>query len=203
MPDFPPDPDADVIASGREPQALSSRPGRLVRLVLIALAAALAAAVAVALHYRSELARVHRGRPPSAVYPAALPQLTSIAVRLPRDGPIAGTVRITSAAEPGARRAELAVSATISGSRPDTVYDLTGNDCSAAAPLPDHVWATGVTDAAGAAELTGHPWTGAVADVYWLALSPSPVSPPPGLRGPFLRGMAARVPDGVAPCGLP
>ena len=110
---------------------------------------------------------------------------------------------ITSAAEPGVRRAQFAVSATITGGRPDTVYDLTGNDCSAAAPLPDHVWATGVTDAAGAAELTGHPWTGAVADVYWLALSPSPVSPPPGLRGPFLRGMVTQVPDGVPPCGLP
>ena len=49
------------------------------------------------------------------------------------------------------------MSATITGGRADTVYDLTGNDCSAAAPLPDHVRATGVTDAAGAAELTGHP----------------------------------------------
>ena len=57
--------------------------------------------------------------------------------------------------------------------------------------------------AAGAAELTGHTWTGAVADVYWLALSPTPVSPPPGLRGPFLRGVVTQVPDGVPPCGLP
>ena len=57
--------------------------------------------------------------------------------------------------------------------------------------------------AAGPAELTGHFWTGAVADAYWLALSPSPVSPPPGLRGPFLRGMLTQFPDGQAPCGLP
>jgi hypothetical protein len=60
-----------------------------------------------------------------------------------------------------------------------------------------------MTRTAGAAELTGHLWTAAVADAYWLALSPSPVSPPPGLRGPFLQGMVTRFPDGQAPCGLP
>jgi hypothetical protein len=78
------------------------------------------------------------------------------------------------------------------------VYDLTGNDCSAAAPLPGHVWAAGVATADGTVKLAGHAWTGAVTDEYWLALAPSPVSPPPGLRGRFAEGTAG--PPGQAPC---
>ena len=92
------------------------------------------------------------------------------------------------------------MSAVISGGRPNTVYDLTGNDCSAADSRPDHPWATGRTDATGMAELTGHAWTGAVADEYWLALAPSPGGPPPGLRGMFVRGTATPFPAGRAPC---
>ena len=107
---------------------------------------------------------------------------------------------ITAATQDGAQRAQFVVSATILGGHPGTVYDLTGNDCSAAAPVPDHVWAAGETNAAGTAELTGHPWTGPVADAYWLALTPSPVSPAPGLRGAFPLGTATRFPAGHAPC---
>jgi hypothetical protein len=202
VPDLPHDADADVISAGREPRARPLRPGRLLRLVLIAESVLLAGSVAAALHYRGEVSRLrHRG--PAASQAGPLPQMTSLTVRLPPDGTIAGTVLITAAAQPGARRGQFAVSATITGGHPGTVYNLTGNDCSAEAPLPDHVWATGVTDAAGAAELTGHAWTGLIADAYWLALSPSPDRPPPGLRGTFLQGMATRFPASQAPCGLP
>lgn len=202
MPDLPHDADADVISAGREPREHPFRPGRLLRLVLIAESVLLAGSVAVAVHYRGEASRL-RQRGPAASQAGPLPEMTSLTVRLPPDGTIAGTVFITAAAQPGARRAQFAVSATITGGRPGTVYNLTGNDCSAEAPLPDHVWANGLTDAAGTAELTGHAWTGRVSDVYWLALSPSPVRPPPGLRGTFLRGMAARFRASQAPCGLP
>jgi hypothetical protein len=176
------------------------RPGGLIRLLVIAETAALVGLVAVALHYRTEAGRLHHGRPAAigrTVSPP-LPQMTSAALRLPADGTIGGTVLITAAAQPGADRAQFTVSAHITGGRPDTVYNLTGNDCSAG--LPAHVWATRLTDAVGTAELTGHPWTGAVADEYWLALTPSPASPRPGLRGQFAQGTAGPFPVGRAPC---
>lgn len=203
MPDVPPEPDADVITAGREPRARSVRPGRLARLVLIAETVVLAGSVAAALHYRGEDSQLGHGRRPAAGRPGQLPRLTSVTLRLPPDGPITGTVLITAATQDGAPRARFLVSATILGGHPGTVYDLTGNDCSAAAPVPDHVWAAGVTNAAGTAELTGHPWTGPVTDAYWLTLTPSPVSPPPGLRGTFLQGMVTRFPAGQAPCAPP
>jgi hypothetical protein len=53
------------------------------------------------------------------------------------------------------------------------------------------------------AELAGHAWTGAAADEYWLALAPSPVSPPPGLHGRFAAGTATLFPAGQAPCAGP
>jgi hypothetical protein len=204
VPDLPHDADDDVIAAGREPSAdllQPLRPGLLARLVLIVETVALAVSVAVALHYRTEASRLAHGRPPAGRQLVAVPRLTTVTLRMPRDGSIAGTVLITAAVHPGGRQAQFSVSATITGGRPDTVYDLTGNDCSAANPPPDHAWASGVTDAAGTAELSGHAWAVTAADAYWLALSPSPVSPPPGLRGTFTRGTATPFPAGQAPCG--
>lgn len=190
-----------MISAGGEPLS-RLQPAQL---LVIVLTVALAASVAVALYYRAQTARLHHGRPSATGQPlsSSLPQMTSVALRMPADGTITGTVLITAAAQPGADRAQFAVSAVIAGARPDTVYDLTGNDCSAAAPLPDHVWATGLTDSAGTATLTGHAWTGAVADEYWLALTPSAASPPPGLRGKFAQGTAAPFPAGQAPCAGP
>jgi hypothetical protein len=205
MADHARDSDADVIASGREPPARRPGPGSLIRLLVITETAARAASIAVALHYRTEAGDLHHRRPSAAAAPASLslPQMTSLALRLPADGTIAGTVVITAAAQPGADRAQFTVSALITGASPGTVYDLTGNDCSAAAPMPDHVWATGRTDAAGTADLAGHAWAGAVTDEDWLALTPAPASPAPGLRGKFAQGKAAPFPAGQAPCTPP
>jgi hypothetical protein len=195
------DADADIITAGREPRPGRARPGRVVWLLVIAQTAALIALVAVAVHYHAEASRLPRGSPrASAQSSSALPEMTSVALRLPAGRPLAGTVLITAAAQPGGDRAQFMISAVITGGQPDTVYDVVGNDCSAVAPLPDHVWATGLTDAAGAAQLTGYAWTGAVADVYWLALSPSPVYASPGLHGRFAEGSAAPFPAGRAPC---
>jgi len=196
------DADADVIVAGGEPRGRPLRSGSLVWLLVITETAALAVSVAFALHYRAETGGLHRGGPSATSLPVSppLPQMTSLTLRLPAGGTVVGLVVITAAALPGADRAQFTVSAVITGGRPGTVYDLTGNDCSAAAPLPDHVWATGPASANGTAELAGHAWTGAVADRYWLALAPSSVNPPPGLRGEFALGRAAPFPAGQAPC---
>jgi|GEM_PF-1175689 hypothetical protein len=192
----------DVITAGREPSGRQLRLGSLTWLLIIAETAALAGAAALALHYRSEDGRARQGTPSAASRPASplLPEMTSVALRLPAGGTVTGMVVITAAAEPGADRAQFTVSAVIAGGRPGTVYDLTGNDCSAAAPLPDHAWATGLTGADGAAELAGHAWTGVATDMYWLALVPPLVSPPPGLRGRFAAGAAAPFQPGQEPC---
>jgi hypothetical protein len=195
------DPHRDVITSGREPRAQHAGAGRLVRLLAIAEAAALLAVLAVALHYHAEASRhVRTSRPTAGPDVPGLPELASVTLRLPARRPVAGTVLITAAAQPGAGQAQFTVSAVLTGGQPDTVYDLVGNDCSAAAPLPDHVWATGLTNAAGAARLSGYDWTGALTDEYWLALSPAPVYGSPGLRGRFAEGSAAPFRPGQPPC---
>lgn len=193
---------ADVIASGREPSARSRRWSGPVLLLVIAQTAALIGSIAIALHYRGAASQFNHSRPVAAnrSRSQSLPQLASARFRLPVDGAMAGTVLIAAVAEPGAAQGKFVVSAVISGGQPNTVYELTGNDCSAADPLPDHPWATGRTDATGTAELTGHPWTGALADEYWLALAPSSGGPPPGLRGRFVQGMATPFPADHAPC---
>ena len=186
--------------AGREPATGRTRRGRAVWLLAIAQTAALIVLIAVAVHYRAEAGRASRVSPRASGHStSALPDMTSVMLRLPAARPLTGTDLITAAAQPGDDRAQFMVSAVITGGQPDTVYDLVGNDCSAVAPLPDHVWATGFTDAAGAAQLTGYAWTGAVADVYWLALSPSQVYAAPGLHGRFAEGSAAPFPVGHAP----
>jgi hypothetical protein len=199
------DSDADVLESGREPRVRRAWPGSLARVLVFAEAAILAASIAVALHYHAEAGDLRHRRPAAAAAPAtrSLPQMSSLALRLPASGPVAGKILITAAAQPGANRAQFTVSALITGASPGTVYDLTGNDCSAAAPMPDHVWATGRTDAAGTADLAGHAWAGRITDEDWLALTPSPARPAPGLRGKFAQGKAAPFPAGQAPCAPP
>jgi hypothetical protein len=197
------DADADVIAAGREPRGRFPPPGGLVWLLVVAQTVALVVAVAVALHYRAETAETAgpRGGPSTtSLAVAPMPEVTSVALRLPADGGVTGTVVITAAALPGAGRAQFTVSAVITGGMPGTFYDLIGSVCSTADPLPDDVWATGLTGANGTADLVGYAWTGAVADRYWMALNPSSVNPAPGLQGRFAEGMAAPFPAGQAPC---
>jgi hypothetical protein len=197
--------DTDVIVSGREPRERARRPPGLAWLLAGGLAVALAATVAVAVHYRAEAgAARHDARPAASRTDASqlassLPQVTSETLRLPAPGGVAGTVVITSAALPGADRAQFTVSAVITGGSPGTIYDLIGNDCSDVSPLPDKVWASGLAGADGTADLVGYAWTGAVADRYWMTLDPSP-GQPPGLHGLFAQGRAASFAAGQAPC---
>src|ERR1700722_16985062 len=139
-------------------------------LLVLAETVVLAVAVAIAVHYRAQARAPHPGRAPAASVATSLPlpEMTTVALALPADGTVAGTVVITAAPLPGGGLVEFTVSAVITGGQPGTVYDLDGNDCSTTAPLPDHVWATGVTSAAGVADLVGYAWTGAAADRYWL-----------------------------------
>jgi hypothetical protein len=183
------DADADVIAAGPEPRGPLLRPGGLVWLFVLVEAVALAVSVAVAVHYRAEVRRLQSSPPPAVGLATSLPapELGTVALTLPADGTVTGTVVITAATLPGGGLVQFTVSAVIAGGQPGTVYDLDGNDCSSTAPITDHVWATGVT--------------GALADQYWLTLDPSPVNPPPGLHGQFAEGRAAPFPAGQAPCG--
>jgi hypothetical protein len=196
------DADADVIAAGPEPRGPRLRPGGPAWLLVLVEAVALVVAVAIAVHYRAELRRLQSGPPPAVGLATSLPapELGTVALALPADGTVTGTVVITAAALPGGGLVQFTVSAVIAGGQPGTVYDLDGNDCSSTAPITNHVWATGVTGADGTADLVGYAWTGALADQYWLTLDPSPVNPPPGLHGQFAEGRAAPFPAGQAPC---
>jgi hypothetical protein len=191
---------ADVIAAGPEP---GGRPGWPVWLLILAETAALAVAIAVALHYRAEARAPAPSRTPAAAGGTTslpMPELTTVALALPADGTVTGTVVITAAALPGGGLVQFTVSAVITGGQPGTVYDLDGNDCATSSPLTDHVWATGVTSVAGVADLVGYSWTGAAADRYWLSLDPSPVNPAPGLTGQFAEGHLTPFRTGQAPC---
>lgn len=150
MPDH--DTDADVIAAGPEPGRRPRWPGGLLWLIVLAETVALAVAVTAAVHYRAQARAPHPGRAPAASVTTSLPmpEMTTVALALPADGAVTGTVVITAAALPGAGLVEFTVSAVITGGQPGTVYDLDGNDCSTISPLGDHVWATGVTSAASA-----------------------------------------------------
>jgi hypothetical protein len=197
-----PDADADVIAVGPGPRRPLPRPGILVVLLVLAQTVALAVAVVFALRYHAQARAVARVGPSAASQTTspALPDVTTVVLALPADGTVKGTVVITTAALPGAGRGQFTVSAVISGGMPGTFYDLIGSDCSTANPLPDDVWATGLASANGTAYLVGYAWTGTVADRYWLVLDPSPVNPPPGLRGRFAEGQATTFPATQAPC---
>src|SRR4029077_1248259 len=108
------DADADVIASGREPRRRTRRPGSLVRLLVVAQAAARALAIAFAAHSRADAGRPEQSGAQAASPPASpMPQVTSAALRLPAGGGVTGTVVITAAALPGAARAQFTVSAVL------------------------------------------------------------------------------------------
>jgi hypothetical protein len=219
--------DRDVISAGPRPRRPRPRPGGLVWLLVLAETVALAVAVTAAVRYHAQAAGPHSagpppagpppaGPPPAGPHPAgpsaagpsaagltsalALPQVTTVTLALPADGTVRGTVVITAAVLPGARRGQFTVSAVITGGMPGTLYNLIGYDCSTGSTLPDDIWATGLAGPNGSADLTGYAWTGTMADRYWLVLDPSPVNPPPGLHGQFAEGQAAAYPAAQSPC---
>ena len=193
----------DVITSGHERIPGPSRRGGLLWLLVIAEAVALAASIAVALHYRAQAGGHATTRPFATSTPAQLPQVTSVMAPLLAQGKLTVTVHVIAARQPGGEQTRLLVAAVLTGGKPGTVYDLTGNDCSLEKPPPDHVWASGKAAADGTASLTGAAWTGAEADYYWLALDPSPTVAPPGLNGYFAAGSAQPYAVGEAPCAQP
>jgi hypothetical protein len=168
---------------------------------VVLLAAALAAAIAVAVHYRDE---VHRGTSSRPAHRALAGQVTVFVLQspLPPHGALAGQVTVF-VAQPSAGRAEVVVSALITGARPHATYELVGNDC--ASNGPGHSWATGVTDSRGSAHLIGHPWTVSTSDAYFFVLASRFLNqkrPGPAVHGFFGKGPPGLSPvsDSVAPC---
>jgi hypothetical protein len=138
-------------------RGISSRLSWMMAL-LVLLAAALTGAVTAAVHYRGEVAALHRH--PPMVY--------SRIVTLPPFGTLDGRLTVLSVRFTRGR-AWILTSAHISGARPRTGYSLTGSDCAATTQT---VWATGVTAADGSGDLTGHTSV-LLTDKYWLYLSSS------------------------------
>jgi hypothetical protein len=191
---------ADVISA--EPRTVSPHVAWLTAVAL--LAAALTGAVAVAVHYRDEAAAArrqlrsaHASAPPSV----ASPTLSSSTAALPSSGPLAGEVT-AFAVRSSAGRAQIVVTARITGGRPHSRYALFGADCTSNAAA--HYWAAGVTDAHGSANLSGHVWTVSVSHEYYIVLGAPGMyqtRPGPAVHGYF--GIAhglSPVPGRIAPC---
>jgi hypothetical protein len=163
---------------------------------------ALGVAIAVAAHYRDEFQ--HRSTSPRPAHGAHAGKFTVFAAQspLPPHGALAGQVTVF-VAQYAAGRAQVVVSAVITGARPHTTYELVGNDC--ASNNPDHTWAVGVTDSRGYAHLIGHAWRVSTNDLYFLVLASrfldakSPGSAVHGFFGSGPPGLSP-VPDGIAPC---
>lgn len=183
----------------------SARPrirSRVAWVAVVLLAAALAAAIAVAVHYRDEV--LYRRISPLPPHGSLARQVTVFVAQspLPPIGAVAGQVTVF-VAQSSAGRAEVVVSALISGARPHATYELVGNDC--ASNGPDRTWATGVTDPRGSAHLIGHPWMVSTSDGYFLVLASRFLNqrrPGPAVHGFFGKGPPGLSPvsGGVAPC---
>src|SRR5260370_1147642 len=141
------DSDADVISAGPEPGRRPPWPGGLLWLIVLAETVALAVAVAVAVHYRAQARAPHPGRAPAASAGTLLPmpEMTTVALALPANGTVTGTVVITAAALPGGGLVEFTVSAVITGGQPRAGYGPDGNDCSTPPPPRHHAWPPGAT----------------------------------------------------------
>ncbi|MGH3185625.1 MAG: hypothetical protein ACRDOE_27495, partial [Streptosporangiaceae bacterium] len=162
---------------------------------------ALAVAITVAVHYREQVAALHRqvhsvpASVPSGIFPVTL---SSGTVALPPDGGLNGQVTVFSAWSSGGL-ARIVLAGHLSGARPHTSYTLFGFDCAGSHGYQP--WAAGITDATGAGTLSGHPWTVSLNDGYWLYLSPPSQHPGPGLRGSFTAsGRFSAQPAGAVPC---
>lgn len=172
-------PQPDVI-----PVRPRAAPSRAAWFAVVLLTAALAAAITVAVHYRTD-----------AVYRST--------TALPTSGTLAGTITVFTA-HASSGKAQIVLSARISGGLPHTRYELSGNDCTSNAA--DHSWASGLTNAHGFATLSGPAWMVSTSHEYFLVLSS------PGLNqnrpGPALHGFFGRAPGlsaisgGFAPCSF-
>jgi hypothetical protein len=190
---------ADVISSG--PRTVSSRVAWLT--VVVLLAAALAGAIIAAVHYHAEASAARQESPspqPGPPRPVRL-ILTSGTTTLPPSGMLTGEVTVF-AVRSSASRAQVIVTARISGGRPRAQYELFGGDC--AGNAPDHPWAVAVTNARGSASFAGRAWTVSVSHEYYLIVGTPGLyreHPGPAVRGQFgiPRGLSP-VRHGVAPC---
>ena len=177
-------------------------PARVAWVAVVLLAAALGVAIAVAVHYRDAVPNRSRSSlPPHGVLTG---QVTVFVAQssLPRLGALSGQITVF-VAQSSAARAQVVVSALITGARPHTTYELVGNDC--ASNGPDRTWATGVTDSRGSAHLIGHPWPVLTSNAYFLVLSSRFLNqkrPGPAAHGFFGNGPPGLSPvsNGVAPC---
>src|SRR5258708_39326633 len=148
------------------------------------LVVALAGAIVVAVHYRSEVATLHRqlltaaGHGRARVGPVTL---SSTTVKLPSRGTLHGGVTVFSA-ESASGLTRIVLSVHLRGGRPHTQYALLAFDCTGSAGY--QVWAAGGTNAHGSAALSGHAQTVSPSAQYWLYVSPSQssVSYAAGLR---------------------
>jgi hypothetical protein len=187
----------DTISA--EPRTIPSRVAWLLAVGL--LAAALAAAIAVAVHYRAEVAALQRHpRPAAASLPPRTipPALSSRTVTLPSYGTLNGAATIVSAKFSGGRE-QIVLSAHVNGGKPHTGYTLTGFDCAGSTGYES--WATGVTDAHGSGTLNGHAWTVSPTDEYWLYLSPLSGIGGPGVHISFTgAGRFTASPVAEQPC---
>ena len=192
---------ADVISSG--PRTVSSRAAWLTAVVLL-LAAALTLALIAAVHYHAEAtAARHQSRPPpkpGLPRPARL-ILSSGTTTLPSSGTLTGEVTVF-AARSSTSRAQVIVTAQISGGRPHAQYELFGGDC--AGNAPDHPWAVAITNARGSARFAGRAWTVSVSHEYYLIVGTPGLyreHPGPAVRGQFgIPRDLSPVRHGVAPC---
>ncbi len=167
------------------------------------LAVALAGATAAAVHYRSEVATLHRqlrtaaGRGPGRVGPVTL---SSTTVTLPSRGTLSGELTVFSA-KSAAGLTRIALSVHLGGGRPHTRYALLAFECTGSSGY--QVWAAGGTNAHGSGNLLGHAQTVSPRDQYWLFVSPSSSggSSEAGLRGDFrAAGKLSAVPAGNTAC---
>lgn len=149
------------------------------------LAAALAGAVAVAVHYRSQMATLGRLRAATRHHSVRAVPLTlgSAAVKLPSRGTLSGGVTILTA-KSASGSTQVALSVHIRGARPDTGYVLLAFNCAGSSGY--QTWAAGVTNAHGSGTLSGHALSVSPRNEYWLYLSSSSgASSEAGIRGRF------------------
>ncbi len=177
-----------------EPRAISSRVAWVLAVALLGVA------IAVAVHYRAEVAALQRH--PRSVAASLPPRtvplvLSSRTVTLPSYGALNGAVTVVSAKFSGGVE-QIALTAHISGGMPHTGYTLIGFDCARSTGYQS--WAAGVTDAHGSGNLSGRAWTVSLTDAYWLYLSPPSGGGGPGVHISFTTD--GRL-SGVVPAGDP